>query len=80
VANQFTWTSGELDVYEKISHKKWSDKHILEDALQLGLEKGLEKGERLGLEKGIKKGLEKALALLVANGILEQEAKKMLAI
>ena len=60
IANQVTWTSGELDVYEKISHNKWSDKHILESALERGFEQGMEKGRKDG---------EKNKAIAIAKNI-----------
>ena len=62
IANQVTWTSGELDVYEKISHKKWSDKHILESALERGFEQGMEKGRKDG---------EKNKAIAIAKNLLD---------
>ena len=50
----------------------------LQKGEEIGLEKGREEGEQIGLEKGEQKGIRIAFDRLVASGVPELEARKML--
>ena len=50
----------------------------LEKGIAEGLEKGIAKGLEKGIAKGLEKGIEESLARLIANGIAESEARRLL--
>jgi len=86
------FTEGELDAYERYWDVVRVERTRIADSLAAG-EKigravgraegeqiGLEKGEMVGLAKGREEGIQESLARLVAGGLPEAEARKMLGI
>lgn len=74
------FTPAELEAYERYWDQVRVERTLLADSLaegeQIGIEKGRQEGEQIGLEKGMKE----ALARLVASGVAEPEARRILRI
>ena len=74
MANQHSWTEEEMEVYEYWLLKEVSEKNTARKREEkIAKEKFSE-----GVEKGEVQGLEKALAKMIASGIPEVEARKIL--
>lgn len=88
VIDQFNWTPGELEAYEKIKLATDTDMLNLKSKFQEGLDKGREEGIEIGEVRGEARGIEKtAINMIKQNldfklisqvtGFSEQEIQKL---
>lgn len=88
VIDQFNWTPGELEAYEKIKLATDTDMLNLKSKFQEGLDKGREEGIEIGEARGEARGIEKtAINMIKQNldfklisqvtGFSEQEIQKL---
>jgi len=76
------FSPAELETYDRYWDHVRVERTLIADSHAEGEEAGIVKGEKIGIEKGRKEGreegLQEALTRIVASGIAESEAKKML--
>jgi len=70
----------ERTIYEGELKARLTDQEELRTAMQKGLDEGLQEGLQQGIEQGIEQGLHEALRRLMASGITEAEARRILGI
>ena len=82
IARQSAFTPGELEAYERfwdaVSRERTLIAGGLAEGIEIGRVEGIEIGRGEGIEIGERRGLEEALSRLVASGIPETDARKML--
>ena len=84
--SESAFTEGELDAYDRYWDIVQVERTRIADSLAAGEKVGIAKGEMVGLakgreqgrEQGREEGIQEALARLVAGGLPEAEARKML--
>jgi len=79
VSIERTLVGDSLAAGEKVGIEK-GEKRGLKKGEKIGIQKGRKEGEKIGIQKGEKIGLQKALERLVAGGMTQAEARKMLGI
>jgi predicted transposase/invertase (TIGR01784 family) len=84
LARESNFSPAERDAYDRFWDAVRTERTLIEgktkEALEKGEQIGLEKGKQIGLAKGKAEGLEHALKNMVAAGIAEAEAKRILGI
>ncbi len=74
IAQQYTWSKQEMEVYDYVSMREGIQENALKTALEDGLKLGMEKGLAKGMEKGMEKGREEGqfqAKLSIAKNLLD---------
>lgn len=78
VANQFTWTSDEMDAYELRGIRIQDERGARELAYQEGRQEGIQEGKQEGRQEGERLAKLQIVQTLLANGMSLAEAARMI--
>jgi len=82
IARESAFTPGELETYDRFWDAVRRERTLISGSRKEGLQEGIQEGIRIGEERGIRIGEQRALDLalsrLIASGISEAEARKLL--
>jgi predicted transposase/invertase (TIGR01784 family) len=82
IARESAFTPGELESYDRFWDAVRRERTLISGSRREGIEEGIEIGEQRGIEigeqRGIERGLDLALRRLVASGMSEAEARRLL--
>lgn len=77
IANQFSWTKEELEVYEYWGIKAQDERGAVQYALRTGLQQGIQQGLQQGIQQGLQQGIQQerldTVRKMLAKGYATEE-------
>ncbi len=70
----------EKALHDEASALEGAREEGMQKGIQEGMQKGIQKGMQEGMQKGIQEGLMQALEKLIASGMSEGDAKRLLGV